>query len=450
MATPPAVWSEKIGNTRLRYHANGSYSVQPRTAEADGRRLSPRWKNWGRSGPCQKCKGKKFCPICDAQAYAGTLEMGANHAAGRGFVTALEAQQATAVEAGPTIEEGLRYYINLEVACRTPGHLATYRCYAAMFVRWLKEFRPGVRTWDQVNRDLIQEYLNAGVAGWPGTAKGKPKTYSPITIKGRLNPIHFVWERVAERYAEQIRPIRWRALRLPSADASAGREDKAWTAEELVTLVRAFQDTAPALAPTFAVMAFTGARMKEAVYIRLRDINLKALTITITGTPWHSKLKTPSSYRELPVGEVLAGILAAQVERRKEQGAEPDHPLVLSDRSGEAYTAAGMTSAFRAALREIAVRHAADHPQAPNLARIPARHARASFATMARRTGVPLDRIAAYMGHVGADKGTQMLERHYLQTTVADLKRDVTDPVGALISVLWTPQPSEAADEIAA
>ncbi len=193
-------------------------------------------------------------------------------------------------------------------------------------------------------------------------------------------------------------PIRRGAVRLLREEPRRGFfEPDEW---------KAFHDAAEAEAelrqtvPFWRVLLLTGRRISELAALRWRDVDLERGAVRF----YQTKTDRPVT---LPLAGELAALLKALGRFR---GIKPDAPVfILAD--GSPMTVPFLQVAFRRIVKAAEMKGGGVH------GKLTPHSVRHTAATWARREGVPLDRIAAVLGHADL----RMTLRTYAHVGPADL-----------------------------
>lgn len=133
-----------------------------------------------------------------------------------------------------------------------------------------------------------------------------------------------------------------------------------WTFEELNHFLSVVKNKDSFYHNVFAIAAFTGLRKGEVLGLRRSDVDLKNNKITITQSIAETKkegvhisrLKTPSSYRQVAIDSFVTSILKEQIKKNNEMrikfGPEyKDYDLVFCHLDGEIYRPSSLNRPFR-------------------------------------------------------------------------------------------------------
>jgi integrase len=163
-------------------------------------------------------------------------------------------------------------------------------------------------------------------------------------------------------------------------------------------------------------------RILEAASVRLRDLDLEQGTVTIADTPWHS-VKTHASKRTVPVPAHGLEYVRRHLTRL-DAWPVPDGPL-FTTRAGKPWGLESLKSAWQTLTGKRSDREGMNVLAALALpAGFTPSECRATFATLARRSGCDSRLVECCMGHAGRS----VLARHYEGVGLGDL-RQVADAV---------------------
>lgn len=307
----------------------------------------------------------------------------------------------------PGLGEALAEVIRLSRARKTVKR--KYEQAASLFVAWIGEHYPAVRTWDGLRPAMVLAYLRELERG----------ELAYDTIRNRLVPIRAAWKHAAENWPELVKPLPRIKLEAPPR-----REIECLEADEVAALLGWLKANRPALWPMACLQGLAGLRMMEAAALRRQDVDLKAGTVTVTDTGQH-KPKTRDSFRTVPVcGEVLAALQAAM----DGQKIRPLTGELFTTAKGTFWTVGSLSHRWAEVLPAAARALYSPAPGAQpteaqnrsksRLLTIPPRKLRAAFATMVSRAGAPDRLLKAYLGHSAGD----MLGGHYRRVDLDELR----------------------------
>lgn len=294
-------------------------------------------------------------------------------------------------------------------------HKAQLAGYANRFMAWIGKNHPSVKAWKQVSRSMVLAYLSTV----PTDAKSK-------TVVAWLEPI-----RLAARFWAMESPEEYRDFThcLPLPKRLEKSDPAPLTALQAVAFLARVEAVQPALAPVYALALTAGLRILEAASIRFRDLDLNAGTVVVADVPWHS-VKTPASKRTVPVPahglEYVRRHLA-----RLDAHPVPDGPL-FTNQAGRPWNLDSLSCAWkRLTGRESdRRRNARNHLSGLDLpADFTPSECRATFATLARRSGCDSWLVECVMGH----SAKSVLARHYEGVGLGDL-RQVADAVQRVLN----------------
>ena len=289
-----------------------------------------------------------------------------------------------------------------------------YRKDVNRFLKWLDSERPQVRVWTDVTPGVLVAFLHsmqdAGLA------------YD--TIRNALVPL-----KRAAAYWHGEDPARFRdvakaACRQLKVERGVFKPPRALDPEQLQAFLDWTRVNAPDVHPIAILAGMAGLRLQEAAFLRHRDIDWAAGTVTVTTTPWH-RPKTRTSERTIPVPDAALDAVRAYLDAQPVQAAGPDAP-VFTDRRGRALTTGGLVRGTTGAMREA-------RKAMPWLEGFLMRELRATFATLATQGGAPERLLQRYLGH----QPPHILGRHYQAIGVGELNQVKQAFETACLATIW-------------
>lgn len=275
-----------------------------------------------------------------------------------------------------------------------------YRYDANRFLRWLEENRPNVGAWCDMTPGVLVAYVHdlqdAGLAF--------------DTIRNALVPLKRAAAYWHGENPDHFRDFAKAAGRQLKVERGVYRPPRALDARQLGAFFDWTRDNAPQMHPIAMLAGMAGLRLQEAAYLRHRDIDWAAGTVTVTTTPWH-KPKTRCSERTIPVPTAALVAVRAYMDAQPVQAAGPDGP-VFTDRRGRALTTGSLVRGTTGAMRKA-------REAFPWLEGFLMRELRATFATLATQGGAPERLLQRYLGH----QPPHILGRHYQAIGVGELDR---------------------------
>ena len=344
----------------------------------------------------------------EGEAFELAVEANRALLAGKLFPGMRDTQQADAL----TVEEALAGSIRtLRV---TDWTRRGYGAAANRFLQWLEQNRPNVRTWADVTPGVLVAYLHgmqdAGLAF--------------DTIRNALVPLKRAAAYWHGEHPERFRDVAKAAGRQLKVERGSYRPPRALDAGQLRALLDWTRENAPAMHPIATLAGMAGLRLKEALYLRHRDIDRTAGTVTVTTTPWH-KPKTRASERTIPVPAAALEAVRAYLDAQPVQAAGPDAP-VFTDRRGRPLSPEGLTTRTGRTMREA-------RKAMPWLDGFMLRELRATFATLATQGGAPERLLQRYLGH----QPPHILGRHYQAIGVGELMQVSSAFETVFAAVIW-------------
>ncbi len=308
----------------------------------------------------------------------------------------------------PLIKDALAQAMRLSQTGPTARKDMAYR--STQFLTFLTQHYPAIQTFDQLKPSMLRDYVQ----------DMQTQNLAYDTIRLRLAVVRQAWRLMADDHPDLVHPLPRTPL------GSRPRPDiTCLTLDDAHALLDYLRDDphAHTIYPLQLLAATCGLRQLEAAALREQDIDFDKSTLTVTKTPHHTP-KNQTSYRTLPVPQFVLDALKTARDTRKviplsgelflSSWARPWKVNTLSQAANRYFKAAAL---------------ALDKPQ---LAQIPAKKLRATFATATSQAGADRDLVKAYMGHTPAD----ILGGHYRQISPEEL---ATLPT--LITQLWTPTP---------
>lgn len=281
---------------------------------------------------------------------------------------------------------------------------------AGRFIAWLTDTYPKVKLWSDMKPFHLQAYID--------TFTARKRAYD--TIRLAIAPVRLAWRWAYDNYPHTVGP--WpSSFRIPN---KSERDDIDCLGSSDVAIVLAwFADHAPRLHGIVTLQALAGLRMLEAVYLRHKDVNVKAKTIHITKTPWHQP-KTSLSDRTIPLCDDAWEVVKKAFDASKGE-------LLFTNRLETPWTKDAISRRLCKAFSNMAAtpdvimrahgKRLTLNPQGvgcPRLAAQPPRRLRASFITMVDSLGVGERLWKRYVGHTADD----IAGRHYRRITVEELR----------------------------
>ena len=344
----------------------------------------------------------------EAEAFELAVEANRALLAGKRFPGMKETQQADALTVEAALAGSIRALRVTDESRRGYGRGAN------RFLRWLDENRPNVRTWADVTPGVLVAYLHglqdAGLAF--------------DSIRNALVPVKRAAAYWHGEHPDRFRDVARAAGRQLRLERGSYRSPRALDSGQLRALLDWTRENAPDVHPIAALAGMAGLRLQEAGYLRHRDIDWTAGTVTVTTTPWH-KPKTRTSERTIPVPAAALEAVRAYLEAQPVQAAGPDAP-VFTDRRGRALTFYGLTARTSDTMRKA-------REAMPALDGFMLRELRATFATLATQGGAPERLLQRYLGH----QPPHILGRHYQAIGVGELMEVTTAFETAFSAVIW-------------
>ncbi len=277
------------------------------------------------------------------------------------------------------------------------------------FLAWLREKKPGVTAWAQVNPKTFQDYLrhceNLGLAH--------------DSVRMRFHVVRATSLYMSKTYPDQFPHVAGNVRLKRAKPKDASREQRPLlSAKGLLDLLDFASETRPDIYPIMLLQGLAGLRIYEAVYLREQDIDFGEGTITITVSSRHTP-KTRHSNRTIPVpGEVM---IALENAIKRLSVRHPEGFIFLTDR-GEPWSVYGIAHALgriiKACWRET---------KAEAYRGFWARRLRAVFVNVVRQRRADYRVLQSYLGHAAGD----VLGEHYEQSTAEQLRGEIVDRIEA-------------------
>ena len=309
----------------------------------------------------------------------------------------VEAYQGRGYLAGkdkaPEISDGLAEAILLAGTQRTTEKERAR--HAKVFVDWLLQRHPNVKTWDQLKPAMIVEFIRH--------LEKRGLAYDSIRLG--IAPVKLAWRSMAENYPDLVRPLP--KIKLPQPPR---REIDCLNVHEVDALLNWLKINAADIWPMACLQAYAGLRVYETAYLREQDVDLLLGAVKVTETNFH-KPKTRNSYRTIPVcQEIIAALNAALIS----QEIRPASGEIFTTKSGSIWNKDNLVQRWRRTLQR-----AARDLDEPRYAQIPIRKLRASFITMAGQLDIPDRMLKAYVGHSSGD----VMGEHYRRIELNELRQ---------------------------
>jgi integrase len=303
-------------------------------------------------------------------------------------------------EPGPVHDE-LRIDDCVESAIATsnarPEVAADYRWNANQFLGWLTENHPRLIYWGQLNHGHVMEFLLEKRQG------RRTKSVSAL----------FVPLRLAANYACRIDPAlhNWADdLTIPKGTV-APREKVLLDGPALALLLKSVAALSRGAAGWMACCGMAGMLPSEAALLTLGDIDLDAGTIHIRPNAIRSHCKNEEFRpRLLPIPNALIDWLRTLGLDADKRDGSPDSPA-FSTASGRTWTESNRKTWWRR-----------NKPKVPCPAGFWVGLFRNSFLTFVADNGASEFAAAAYAGQSSGNKATAVLEKHYRQKTMVQLR----------------------------
>lgn len=250
----------------------------------------------------------------------------------------------------------------------------------------LRDAKPGKISEDQVRR--FSNYLHGEAAHHQHNAKTTKRGYKPVTVNKTIELLHLILRRAVKEGALIVvpfalgsrdggklrKPLKSKKLRLPSSTKMRevfAEMRKVPSAPNLSEMHRYLAERGEESADLAEFMAFSGARIQEAVGFRWEDE--RADSVIIRGT------KTEGSRdREVPKITALRDLLAQMRERRLATGRK-----LVGKAFGVKQCREGLAAACKRAGVERLTHHSLRH----------------FFATICIESGVDIPTVSRWLGH---------------------------------------------------
>lgn len=321
-------------------------------------------------------------------------------AASRGFSAGLE--QATRSERH-TVREAVLEAIRSSDANEESkkDYIIRYNCFA----NYLKAKEPSISFWFEIDGSLLTRYLK----------HCRDLNLKYDSVRQRLQVLRLTSNYWARKYPNQYRNVGRDVVLKKKAPSRSELElpRAVMKPVQLKTLLDWLKQNDPRVHVWATLQSLCGLRLQEAAYLRERDIDFVAHTITITDTGAH-KPKNLSSYRTLPVCEAVIRVLGEWIGKLKVRDPRgflfvPGQKNQLGLKQDDPATKAGcfgvdrLCGLYRNALRR--ARNAGiEFPPS-----FMPRKLRATFATAMRTGRVDYADLQRYIGHTVPT----VLSQHY-------------------------------------
>ena len=278
---------------------------------------------------------------------------------------------------------------------------------AAQFQAYLAEHHPEVRKWSEIRPSMV--------AGWVAQMQSDGLAYD--TIRLNVYPIRRASAFWAAEHPALYRDfVKDASLRIKRPETQ--REIAVLEPAAQMALIRALMGLGSTQGAIAVLSTMMGLRVLETAYIRHRDIDWSARTLTVAKSEMHPKLKTPPSARTIPMPEMVCNVLRMHLATQRVQ--DVDGYVFLSSK-GQPYTFHGICGLWRDSLRTLRK----DAEMRDMLAGFQPKHCRRFFMTTCARCGVDSRLMERYVGHAPAT----MAGQHYVAITLDDLRKGVVDKV---------------------
>jgi len=377
----PKITKEKVGNVTL-------VSLGPGRWEC--RWYDPRIKNTIR---------RRFKAGGYREAKETARKLDRDRLQERGFLPSNRARRG-----GYTVQRAITAAIR-----STRANDTTRRAYSsagAFFVDWIQRSYPNIETWEEIKPFQLEEY----VKNWEQSGLAYD------TIRRRFFVIRKTSAFMSDNFglADIARKVKITRREKPKAIECLSRED----AKALLSFAR---DKHPALYPVLQLQSLCGLRIMESVNLRECDIDLRAGTVTVDKTEFHTP-KTRYSYRTIPIPRGVLNSLIRVMNKNKIRGRESFifQPGGKRSNPGGPWTLNGISPALKRVFQSAyqGTGNKAFEGFMP-------RKLRATFTSIATQAGAGEMYLMRYLGHAPLS----VMGRHYQRITIQDFQREIVSRI---------------------
>ncbi len=235
-----------------------------------------------------------------------------------------------------------------------------------------------------ITRDIARQFVDEVIA--PGR--------KPETINGDLGVLSSYWKWLSDQgYVNDSCANHWTRFRRKSEKKELDDRQRAYSDDEMRLLFRSTKPMRLDLLDCATISAMSGARLEEVGSLKVKDADLKALTLFLPGT------KTEAAPRKIPLHADLVSIFS----RRAEGKAPSDwvfHELPIRKSDALKGRAAKISQAFTRFRRSVGIGHTAE---AEERSPVDFHSFRRWFATQLRKHNTPDRLIDGICGWTRAD-----------------------------------------------